>query len=104
MARMETELQLLPSHHTDNGCSMQRVIIVKNKECFKLHFYLFCSGGKEKLQDEYCPRLLDGFYRATIEGLTPPDPYVVKIRGTKLEYYLGTQIESKSKIEYGQVL
>ena len=61
--------------------------IVKNKELLKWHciFYSVRVYGKEKLHDEYCPRLLHGFYKATIEGLTPPDPFLVKVTGTKLE-------------------
>ena len=53
---------------------------------------------------ENFPRLLDGFYKTTIEGLTPPDPFLVKVTGTKLEHFFGTQIKAVSKIEYGQVL
>ena len=62
------------------------------------------SDGIEKIQDGQCPRLLDGFYKMTIEGLTPPDPFLLKVTGTKLEYYDGTQMKGESKIEYGQVL
>ena len=40
----------------------------------------------------------------TIEGHAPPDPFLVKVTGTKLEYYDGTQKKGESKIEYGQVL
>ena len=53
---------------------------------------------------ENFPRLLDGFYKTTIEGLTPPDPFLVKVTGTQLEYFNGTQMKGGSKIEYGQVL
>ena len=51
-----------------------------------------------------CPRLLDGFYKSTVEGFTPPAQHLVKVTGTKLEFCFGTQTYEGPKLEYGQVL
>ena len=67
-------------------------------------FYSASSDSVEKLQNGHFTKLLDGFYKMTIEGHAPPDPFLVKVTGTKLEYYDGTQKKGESKIEYGQVL
>ena len=51
-----------------------------------------------------CPRLLDGCYKKVIEDLTPPDPFLVKVTGTQLEYCSGTELKGGSNVVYGQVL
>ena len=52
---------------------------------------------------EAIPRFHDGYYKTTVEGTPPADPYVMKVTGSKLQHFIGRNITAEDTVKYGQV-
>ena len=52
---------------------------------------------------EEIPKFHDGYYKTTVEGIQPADPYVMKVTGSKLQHFNGRGMIGEDTVEYGQV-
>ena len=49
------------------------------------------------------PRYHDGYYKTTVEGTPPADPYVMKVTGSKIQHFIGRNITAEDTVKYGRV-